>query len=66
MKAYICKVMYENSAVIEDKILLVLAKDLSQVASLCEEKLVNHYDESIEIKSISEVDTSEGIAYIVG
>ena len=66
MKAYICKVTYENSAVIENKILMVLAKDLSQVANLCEEKLVKHYDESIEVKSISEVDVSEGIAYVIG
>lgn len=63
---YMCKVRYENSAVIENKILMVIAKDLSQVASLCEEKLVNHYDESIEVKSITEVDVSEGVAYVVG
>ena len=66
MKAYLCKVKYENSAVIENKILMVIAKDESQAANLCEEKLVNHYDESIEVKTITEVDVSEGIAYVVG
>ena len=66
MKAYICKVKYENSAVIENKILLVLAENEFQAANLCEEKLCKHYDESIKLGTITEVDTSEGLAYIVG
>lgn len=65
MKAYLCKVAYENSAVKENKTLLVLAENPYEASTLCEKKLVKHYDERITVGTITEYDITKGFALVL-